>query len=623
MYFLDNTGFFSLVGLIIQCGLAWIFAAFFCLLSPGSSLWMWRWRAAFFGLGFALLAISVRFALAHYHLVGPSVIQEGDVRARVCYGIYLGGKAAFVWFLVGGLMALWQRPWPSRRWLPGLLIGGWAALGVSLPNVECALLAQAPGVALAFGYAARQLHKGGEQVVDVGRRTVRGVLAVWAVLWLIYGWAVLMVGPIHASTGSMWNVVLHLNSVADLSLQVVLASGLIVLVMQRAQQAALAAVQERDRLREQVRRDDRLRFQSTLVGGVAHELNNPLTAILGFAAELGAEDPEVRHKAARVVQEQAHRCRDIVRRMAELGRRHSFVSTDIDVAALVQRVARGFEHQLESAGVALELQVAPERRVVRADAAAIEQVLTNLLANALQASPRGARICIGAAYTTNQVVLRVDDQGPGVRREDRARIFEPFWTSKSTHGSGLGLAVAEALMQAHGGAIEVQDAPGGGARFLVTLPWQVAATRTEVLPPPAAASESRAQPGVARAPLAVLVVDDEPQVRSVISYFARSRGWKVVEAATGEQGLSLLLQPDRRFDAVVCDLRMPGMSGVDLHDEVDRKAPHLLRRFLFVTGNPGSPETVAFAARSGAAILAKPFDADDLLGRLHDLARAV
>lgn len=612
MFFLDSLGFLSLTSLLIQCGLAWTFLAFFAVL-PRDSVAMRRWQLAFAGLGIGLTAVAIRFALAHYHIAGPDTIAEGDWRARLYYGVYLAGKATFVWFLVGGVAALRQRAWPRGGAAPIAAVGAALAVGVALRSVESILLAQAPFVVVAFLYAARCLRRGGDEAPEIGRRVARGVFLVWAVVWMVYGLAASVVGPVVPDGASPWNIVLRANSFIDLTLQASLAAALIVVVMHDAQQAVLVAVQGRDRLRERVQRDEKLRALSTLVGGVAHEINNPLTAILGFADDLASGDKPTRDAAARIVREQAERCRGIVRRMSMLGGRTNLALEPVNMGEIVERVARGFQPQLARAGVAIELALDTAPGPLEADPVGLEQVVSNLIANAIGASPRGGRVVVTTRVGAESLHLVVVDQGPGVPVVDRARIFEPFWTSKAPgEGTGLGLAVADVLVKAHGGRIEVGDAVGGGAQFEVTLP--LATPRPAPVGRPTMAALQASMPT-----LRVLVVDDDPAVRAIIARQATRHGWTAVPAASGEHALDMLVAEGAAFDAVVCDLRMPGLSGMGLHDELVRRAPWLLRRLLFVTGDLSSAEAAAFAGRCNAPILTKPFGASDLFGRLREV----
>lgn len=160
----------------------------------------------------------------------------------------------------------------------------------------------------------------------------------------------------------------------------------------------------------------------------------------------------------------------------------------------------------------------------------------------------------------------------------------------------------------------------GGACFTVHWPRSprlaMAPTPAAMPTPVPAAARPAAGPGGNR----LLVIDDEALVRATIARQARADGWQVVEAASAEQALELLAAPEAAFDAIACDIRMPGMSGVAFHDELARRAPHLLSRLLFVTGDLASHEAARFAARCGARILTKPFASAELLRQLREVA---
>ncbi len=618
MFFFDSAGFFSLVSVIIQSLLAWVFVGLFSVMGPRDSLCLRRWRLAFAALGVALVSVASRFLFAHIYIATPTVFAEGEPLVRGLYSAYLAGKVTFVWLMVGGVAAMRQGAWPRRNgaWTAGVFcVAG--LVGGLLGTVESLLLVQATAVIVGFSYSVWLLGARPGEPDEAGRRIAHWGLVGGVVMCALYAGSVVALRSGASGTDSIWAGILRINPLIDVILQVLLATGLVVLVLQESQRAALAVLQERDQLRERVQRDDKMRSLSALVSGVAHEINNPLTAILGFVDDLGDEVAEVRHTAAQIVKEQAERCRGIVQRLSILGRRAPVVRIPVDIEALVGRVVGGFRPQFAPAGVELAVELAVGLQPLLADPTALEQVLTNLLANALQVSPRGARVTVQAIDDEAALELVVADQGPGVPLTDRARIFEPFWTTKHAgQGTGLGLAVARALVLAHEGILEVGDTPGGGARFRVRLPWLTSVSN----PPVVVASEPAARPVVARSGLRLLVVDDQEIVRATIVRQAQQDGWQTSEAACAEVALAKLFDAGEGFDAIVCDLRMPGISGIGFHDELATRAPQVLQRVVFVTGDLTSPEAAAFAARCRSPIVTKPFVFRDLFHRLRELA---
>lgn len=174
--------------------------------------------------------------------------------------------------------------------------------------------------------------------------------------------------------------------------------------------------------------------------------------------------PERREQAARIVLEQAERCRAIVRRMSMLGRHAVLETRELPTAAIVQRVLATQQAAADARGV--RFVVHAEAATLWADPTSFELVLGNLLSNAVHASPHGGEVCVIVESAAGGERLRVEDQGPGVPPALRERAFEPFWTTKPGQGAGLGLAVVAALVNAHGGSVRIEDAAGGGARFV-------------------------------------------------------------------------------------------------------------------------------------------------------------
>ncbi|MBL8753494.1 MAG: hybrid sensor histidine kinase/response regulator [Planctomycetes bacterium] len=622
MLFFDTTGFFSLICLLVQCGLAWVFAAFFAALARQHGAWLRSWLFAFVGLGLGLLALTFRFLYAHHAAAGVRPLQEGEPVVRFAYAVYGAGKVAFVCGLLDGIARSVGRVRPvPQRWLPWCLVVG-AAIGAAVPTVEMLLLLQALWTPWAFLCAQRWLRANPGEERESTRTVLLAVLRASAVVWIVYGVAVFAVGPVRPDNSHPLAILLRLNSMVDLGLQVVLATCLIILVLAQTQRSKVEALRELDRLRDQVQRDERARALATLVGGIAHEINNPLTAILGHANDLEASDPALRARAAAIVREQTERCRQIVQRMSKLGG----VPTDareVDVDQIVAAVVRDLQPRVQAAGVALQWDVPRLLPTWVADPDGLELVLRNLLANAIEASPRDGVVGCTMTERSEGVAIVVTDHGPGVAAAIRARVFDPFFTTKHA-GAGLGLAVVEAVVRAHGGRVAVGDAPGGGAQFTVVWPWRP--VHLVATPVPTAASTAGAAEPTVRLPASphdqprLLVIDDEPLVRATIVRQARAEGFAVVEAESGKAGLELLLAPGADFVAVVCDMRMPGVSGAEFHDQLLQQAPSWLQRLLFITGDLASTESVAFAARSLAPILTKPFTATDLLRRVRALS---
>lgn len=610
MFLLDRIGFLALVGLFTQTAMTWLFVGLFAMLARNGDrprhLRTWSW--AFAALAVGLTAMCVRFFRAHddFGVYDRQLWSDGQPLVIAIYSVYVGCKVLFAQMLVRGTAGLCDRPVPRAvRVLDPLLLLAVAALPWIVHEVTWLLAVQAP-VMIGYCLYAFAMLRSTDRPAPLGRRMVRIAMLATACIWTVHGAAAIASQLWPLQVFSVW---LAMNSHVDAGLELLLGAGLIIALLQAAHERLHQSLQEQARLRTEAERDEKLRALGVLVSGVAHELNNPLTAILGFAHEL--DESGRQGTAARIVREQAERCRGIVRSLSALAGECAHPREVVDCRALGERVARGFAPQLQAAGVALQLELVAVPPIV-ADAMAIEQVLANLVANAIQAGPRGSSVRLQVHADAASVVFDVDDQGPGVPHELRTRLFEPFFTTKAPgKGTGLGLAVAFAIVRAHAGQLVVDTPPSGkGARFRVRLPIAAPAQIGEATP------RATTAPRVLRRRL--LVVDDEPTIRAVLQRRGEQLGWDVATAESAEAALQWL--EHQQADVVLCDVRMPGIGGPGFHRELHQRTPELLDRCLFFTGEMASPEIAAFAAKLAQPVLTKPFDFVDLFRRAAQIA---
>ena len=471
----DRAAFLTLLGLFAQTGLAWTFTAIFAFLGYGATgLQQFRiWRWSFAALAIALTALSLRFL----PMLGPSqenagMWGEGEPLTIGFYVIYLLGKSSFCLLLLHGAACIADRPLGASLracwWGGAALLSCTPLLGLT---IEQLMILQAPwitGGAFAAWRRLRPPTAGGE---GRGRRLVRVALLALACLWAIYGTAAWQV-YLHGSASFLYPV-LQFSSHADLVIELLLGCGLITAQLQDVDRRMRDFEVERQRLLVEVNRSEKLRALGTLVSGVAHELNNPLTAIRGYAESLA--DPAMATEAARVVTEQVDRCSRIVRGLSALAGANRSTAAAVDLPQLIDRVVRGLRPHLAEAAVMVDVDAAPLPPLM-ADPYGLEQVLGNLLSNALQASPPGARVRLQTRVCGDCVEIDVVDQGPGIPAELRDRVFEPFFTTKAPgKGTGLGLAVAHAIVHSHGGSLKALAAePPSGACLRVRLPLRPA-----------------------------------------------------------------------------------------------------------------------------------------------------
>lgn len=378
------------------------------------------------------------------------------------------------------------------------------------------------------------------------------------------------------------------------------------------------ADQEREQLQERLAESARMESLGRLVSGVAHELNNPLAAILTFSEELLAEQPApAAQEALGTILAQARRARVVVRDLLSFVRRREERREATDLPALVDRTVRAFARDLEHHGVRLALSVEPGLPLLTCDPQGIEQVVTNLLDNAVRAAP-GGEVSLRVGRQDNGIAVTLEDSGPGIPTDVLPRVFEPFFTTRGTgEGTGLGLSVSLGIIQQHGGTLTAENRPGGtGARFTAWLPLGLMMS---------AETERRSHARTSLSPGGrVLIIDDESAVRASIRRYFERQHWVVEEAGDGAAALARLVPGHDAHppDLIICDLRMPGVSGAEVYRWVSTTRPELLGRLVFASGDTASPETAAFLASAGCPVLEKPFELSELAAVALRVARS-
>jgi signal transduction histidine kinase len=389
----------------------------------------------------------------------------------------------------------------------------------------------------------------------------------------------------------------------------------------------LSDVTDQRALQAQLERSERMASLGTLAAGVAHEINNPLTYVVANLEELEtacAGRPELL-EPVRQAREGVERVREVVRGLRSFSRGGS-TRGPVDVAAELASALRIARNEL-SHRATLEVQVDP-MPAVDAKGHALGQVFLNLLLNAGQALPEGTgrpgRVRVHASTDPRgRARVEIADDGVGIPPEVLPRIFEPFFTTKPVGvGTGLGLAIAHNVVTEAGGTIEVESQLGAGSTFRVLLPpaHEPSAPRPDPGAPvpgqtrPAPVDHS--PPARASGGAAVLIVDDEPLVARSIARALQAD--QPVEVVTSAREACDRIALGVRYAAVVCDLMMPTMTGVDLHAWVADRDPELADRFLFITGGAFTQRSRDFLERTRLPWLEKPFDPE----RLREAVRA-
>ena len=428
----------------------------------------------------------------------------------------------------------------------------------------------------------------------------------------------------------------------------------------------------------------RLATLGQLVAGIAHEINNPLTSILGYAQLLvrrhaGSESQHILNEAERASR--------IAQNLLLFARETKPQHVRINLNAVVERTIELRNYETERQKIRFELDLDPRLPDASGDFAQMQQVLLNLIVNAEQALAQGTAAsggdtreaardlgCIRLRTRTGAascVQLEVTDDGPGIDPDIAGRIFDPFFTTKEAgQGTGLGLSIVSGIVRDHGGEMTVESRPGRGATFRVELPAAAAfADADRRAQSPSASAPGRrkgvsdrrsaasagarparsAQPAIGRAAAArssrvprsfsaksarlagghsecsahrerILVVEDEPTVARLITDVLSAEGYQVEMVLDSRKGLEMIRCSD--YDLVVCDLRMPHLGGPELHSELVRQGSPLANRLVFVTGDTLAPHTVKFLKQSGRPCVAKPFLVEEFRGAIEDALTA-
>ncbi|HEX6053644.1 MAG TPA: ATP-binding protein, partial [Gemmatimonadaceae bacterium] len=392
-------------------------------------------------------------------------------------------------------------------------------------------------------------------------------------------------------------------------------------------------VTERLRREAVVRRAERMASLGHTLAGVAHELNNPLAAISGFAQILLKTNlPKDDRSAIDTIHREAKRAAKIVKDLLTFARRQESLERHrVDVNDIVRYIADTQRYAMETHGVLCELALSDAPAVVAADAAQLEQVVLNLLVNARQAleamatsvgagragvvTARTPMIVIRTSVRGDTVGLEISDNGPGIPARELPRIWDPFWTTKEEgEGTGLGLSVVHGIVTGHGGSIDVETRVGAGTTFAISLPafgsadGALATVETDSVAPASQRADR---------PLDILVVDDEQVIVGLLVRYFSSRGHAVVPAYEGGQALRLAERSS--FDVVICDLRMPGMDGAEVIRRLQALPTCASARFVLSTGDTATPAVrERIDGLTLSAVVDKPYEVEALRRIVED-----
>jgi two-component system, NtrC family, sensor kinase len=370
----------------------------------------------------------------------------------------------------------------------------------------------------------------------------------------------------------------------------------------------------------QLSHSEKLSAVGEFVAGVAHELNNPLTALIGYAELLQmSEVSDDDRSSLQRISSSAERCHKIVQSLLSFARQHPPERKLSHVNALVEAVIEILIYELRTNNIKVEKELSAHLPRLLLDPHQIQQVFLNIVNNARQAieahRARGL-IRITTSVAGQWVRITFQDDGPGISEENLAKIFNPFFTTKPVgKGTGLGLSLSYGIIQEHGGSITAASKLGHGTTFIIDLPItntsEDSPAASAPLPPPQALAEGRGRK--------VLVVDDEVDILNLASLILIRLDFRVQTAADGESALRHLAAG--RFDLIISDWKMPGLGGQQLFEHLLETDAEAAGRMVFMTGDVLSEKTEKFLREHGKTCLPKPFSIADFQKVVHDMLK--
>ncbi len=370
-------------------------------------------------------------------------------------------------------------------------------------------------------------------------------------------------------------------------------------------------------LREEAEVSNRLAAVGEMAAGISHEINNPLTSVIGFSELLMEADTPVNiKKHVRIINNGSKRVKEIVKRMLTFARQTKPARAFTDIHELIDNTLEIRDYVLKTANIKVVKYYDPELPWTSVDQGQIQQVFLNIIVNAEYAMKKAhnrGTLTIATEKTDNHIRISFKDDGTGMDENTKEKLFHPFFTTKDVgEGTGLGLSLSRSIILEHGGTIEVESEPEKGANFIITLPLthvDDVAVKTPTV--------DSATPIENTKPARILVVDDEVDIGDLVTTILCANG-HTVDVTVGYKGALRKLEGNS-YDAILMDIRMPGMSGIELYELMIKTNPRMANKFIFITGDTSDANTRAFLEHNKLAYITKPFDREILLQKVNAL----
>jgi PAS domain S-box-containing protein len=380
------------------------------------------------------------------------------------------------------------------------------------------------------------------------------------------------------------------------------------------------AEEEKRQLQEKAEISSRLASIGEMASGIAHEINNPLTGVIGFSDMLLERDlPPDMKEQVEIIAEGSRRVADIVKRLLTFARQQKPLKAMVDINTLIDNTLNMRNYVLKTSNISVNTVYDTTLPLITVDPGQIQQVVLNLIINAeyfIKKSGKAGKLNIMTKKVGDKIQISFSDNGVGIPRENLKRLFQPFFTTKPVgEGTGLGLSLSHAIITEHRGTINVESEPGRGTTFTIELPINTGEVKNaEIIPE----QERKTENNTSR--VSILVVDDEPSVQQFIRSTLDSAGYSV--DTTGNPYDALKIIEDKKYDLIIIDIKMPGISGQELYHKIVNDRPFMSAKILFTTGDAANTEVKAFFQRHNLPSISKPFDRKTLEKKIRDILDA-
>ncbi|MFC1986038.1 PAS domain S-box protein [Chloroflexota bacterium] len=353
----------------------------------------------------------------------------------------------------------------------------------------------------------------------------------------------------------------------------------------------------------------RLATVGEMAAGISHEINNPLTGVIGFSDLLLKRDlPEDIRKDVDIIHEGARRIASIIDRMLRFARQTKTAQTHANINDIIETTLAMRVSEMKTSNIEVTTKLAPDLPLISVDAGLLQQSFLNIILNAEQSMKEAhgkGNLTVKTERIENTIRASFKDDGPGIAKENLDKLFNPFFTTKDPDkGTGLGLSICYSIVNQHGGKIYAESILGKGATFFVELPVVDKGEQLKMDEPAAGESKS-----VSKA--RILVVDDEPMVHEFVNAVLTGEGHELEMVDNGDDAIERLGSKD--YDVILLDIKLPGKSGIEIYEELQKNDTSITKKIIFITGDVMSANTMDFIQSTRSPYITKPFDTVQLV----------